>query len=83
MHPSKVCLLVAFISIASESTAQVPPPPAGEDALSERYTGRAYSPYAGRGFPFFANAILLFLSYRLSLPQLRQRDLRDNNAHQS
>ena len=30
---------------------QVPPPPDGQEALSDRYTGRSYSPYAGRGFP--------------------------------
>ncbi len=31
--------------------SQVPPPPDGKEALSDRYPGRAYSPYAGRGFP--------------------------------
>ena len=31
--------------------SQVPPPPDGREALSDRYPGRAYSPYAGRGFP--------------------------------
>ncbi len=30
---------------------QIPPPPDGAEALSELYPGRAYSPYAGRGFP--------------------------------
>ena len=30
---------------------QIPPPPDGSEALSELYPGRAYSPYAGRGFP--------------------------------
>jgi hypothetical protein len=29
--------------------AQVPPPP-GDSGLSDAYTGKAYSPYAGRGF---------------------------------
>ena len=31
--------------------SQVPPPPDGQEALSDRYPGRSYSPYAGRGFP--------------------------------
>jgi hypothetical protein len=31
--------------------AQIPPPPAGESALAQRYTGRSYSPYADRDFP--------------------------------
>ena len=31
------------------AVAQVPPPP-GESGLSKAYTGKAYSPYAGRGF---------------------------------
>ena len=33
------------------ASAQIPPPPDGGEALSELYPGRAYSPYAGRGFP--------------------------------
>jgi len=39
--------LAACVSLAT--VAQVPPPP-GESGLSKAYTGRAYSPYAGRGF---------------------------------
>ncbi len=31
--------------------SQVPPPPDGREALSDQYSGRAYSPYASRGFP--------------------------------
>ncbi len=31
--------------------SQVPPPPDGSEALSDQYPGRAYSPYASRGFP--------------------------------
>jgi hypothetical protein len=43
---------VVFLSLASASAeSQVPPPPSGADALSDRYTGREYSPYAGRTFP--------------------------------
>ena len=39
--------LAACVSLAT--VAQVPPPP-GESGLSKAYTGKAYSPYAGRGF---------------------------------
>jgi hypothetical protein len=31
--------------------AQVPPPADAEEVLSKAYTGKSYSPYAGRGFP--------------------------------
>jgi hypothetical protein len=43
----------ALLFVASQSSlwSQVPPPPDGKDALSARYPGKAYSPYAGRGFP--------------------------------
>ena len=37
--------------LSAEAQAQIPPPPDGAQGLSDRYTGRAYSPYAGRGFP--------------------------------
>ncbi len=36
-------------SVTLSAVAQVPPPP-GESGLSKAYTGKAYSPYAGRGF---------------------------------
>ncbi len=31
--------------------AQMPPPPDPEAVLADAYTGKSYSPYAGRGFP--------------------------------
>ena len=31
--------------------AQIPPPESPEDMLSDAYTGKSYSPYAGRNFP--------------------------------
>ncbi|MBW2243869.1 MAG: DUF3604 domain-containing protein [Deltaproteobacteria bacterium] len=37
--------------VGQAALAQVPPPPAGGDALVQKYTGRAYSPYAERDFP--------------------------------
>jgi len=44
-------MFLFLLSALPVAWAQVPPPPDGADALSDRYTGRAYSPYAGRGFP--------------------------------
>ncbi len=45
-------LMFFFLSSALPvAWAQVPPPPDGAEALSDQYSGRAYSPYAGRGFP--------------------------------
>ena len=41
--------LVALASVTVETWAQVPPPP--PEVLSDAYRGKAYSPYAGRGFP--------------------------------
>jgi hypothetical protein len=50
-----VCALATtalLISLSPPSTrSQVPPPPDGKESLSSVYTGRAYSPYAGRAFP--------------------------------
>ncbi len=46
-----VSMFLFLLSALPVAWAQVPPPPDGADALSDRYTGRAYSPYAGRGFP--------------------------------
>lgn len=37
-------------TLGTNTQAQVPPPPDGE-LLSPQYTGKAYSPYAGRDFP--------------------------------
>ena len=46
-----VSMFLFLFSALPAAWAQVPPPPDGADALSDRYPGRAYSPYAGRGFP--------------------------------
>jgi hypothetical protein len=46
----EVLLLVLLLAPASLS-AQVPPPPDAAPVLSGSYTGKAYSPYAQRGFP--------------------------------
>ena len=46
-----VLTFLLLFSALPVAWAQVPPPPNGADALSDRYSGRAYSPYAGRGFP--------------------------------
>lgn len=43
--------LSALLFVSGTTVAQVPPPPDGADALSGAYTGKAYSPYAGRAFP--------------------------------
>jgi hypothetical protein len=50
-HPQLTAGLAAALisSLSLTSQAQVPPPP-GESGLSKAYTGKAYSPYAGRGF---------------------------------
>ena len=46
------CLVLAVSLLASSAAfSQIPPPPDGAEALSERYTGRSYSPYAERSFP--------------------------------
>lgn len=44
-------LAAVFSFNLSSAWSQLPPPPDGAEALSDRYPGRAYSPYAGRGFP--------------------------------
>jgi len=42
-------VLVALAATTVETWAQIPPPP--PEVLSEAYQAKAYSPYAGRGFP--------------------------------
>ncbi len=44
-----IALLCALLP--DSSTAQIPIPPDGKDALVQTYTGRSYSPYAERDFP--------------------------------
>jgi len=40
-----------MLILAIPATAQMPPPQNPDDFLSGGYTGKSYSPYAGRGFP--------------------------------
>ncbi|MCZ6773193.1 MAG: DUF3604 domain-containing protein [Proteobacteria bacterium] len=47
-----VIAIVAFAAAwAFTAQAQMPLPPDAEAVLSDAYTGKSYSPYAGRGFP--------------------------------
>ncbi len=41
----------AFALLATPALAQMPAPPDGKKGLSSAYTGKTYSPYAGRTFP--------------------------------
>ncbi len=43
-------ILLACMVFCSLVQAQIPPPQDPKDMLSEQYTGKSYSPYAGRGF---------------------------------
>ncbi len=43
-------LTVGLLVITLAANAQIPPPKDPKDLLSEQYTGKSYSPYAGRGF---------------------------------
>ncbi len=43
-------ILLACMIFCSLVQAQIPPPQDPKDMLSEQYTGKSYSPYAGRGF---------------------------------
>ena len=54
MHRSLLCLSVLVLALAASSqsaASQIPPPADSGQVLSDRYTGRAYSPYADRSFP--------------------------------
>ncbi len=42
---------LSLIVFSVPATAQMPPPVNKEQLLSEAYTGKSYSPYAGRSFP--------------------------------
>ena len=51
-HGLPIGLIAGFAAFSLQiAQAQVPPPPAGADALSDAYTAPSYSPYAGRNFP--------------------------------
>lgn len=39
--------------VTAPANAQIPPPDSPDDMLSDAYTGKSYSPYAGRSFPTF------------------------------
>ncbi len=41
-------LLLACLFFAQSAFAQIPPPPNPDEVLSDAYTGKSYSPYAGR-----------------------------------
>jgi len=43
-------VILASLLHPSPASSQVPPPPDGREALADVYPGKAYSPYAGRGF---------------------------------
>ena len=47
-------LVLGFLAASITANAQIPPPQNPEEALSEAYTGKSYSPYAGRDFPDFS-----------------------------
>jgi Protein of unknown function (DUF3604) len=46
-------IALGSISISLVASAQIPPPENPEEMLSDAYTGKSYSPYAGRGFATF------------------------------
>ena len=46
-----IAAALMFFMFSQTAWAQVPPPPDGEEVLSGAYKGKAYSPYAQRGFP--------------------------------
>ena len=51
MLTSALALGLAHVSLTAN--AQIPPPESPEDMLSDAYTGKSYSPYAGRSFATF------------------------------
>ena len=46
-----LALAIVLVALSMPATAQIPPPEDPEEVLSEAYSGKSYSPYAGRGFP--------------------------------
>ena len=49
-----VSLLASGLAVLSlQAAAQLPPPQNPEEVLSNAYTGRSYSPYAGRSTALF------------------------------
>ena len=49
----RLSLLIGFLAASLQANAQIPPPENPQDVLSDAYTGKSYSPYAGRDFPTF------------------------------
>ena len=45
--------ILVLLLLPASLQAQVPPPPDSDEVLSSSYSGKAYSPYAQRGFPTF------------------------------
>ena len=45
--------LLLGLFVTAPANAQIPPPDSPDDMLSDAYTGKSYSPYAGRSFPTF------------------------------
>jgi hypothetical protein len=45
--------LLGLLAASLTANAQIPPPKDPSDLLSGTYTGKSYSPYAGRNFPTF------------------------------
>ncbi len=43
-------IVLGLLTAVLTANAQIPPPTNPEDVLSDVYTGKSYSPYAGRGF---------------------------------
>ena len=48
---SAAVILACALTAVAGTVAQVPPPKDADAVLSKAYTGKSYSPYAGRGFP--------------------------------
>jgi len=46
-----VCTALVCLFVLGPAMGQLPPPSDPEAVLSDVYTGKSYSPYAGRGFP--------------------------------
>ncbi|MEA3411169.1 MAG: DUF3604 domain-containing protein [Pseudomonadota bacterium] len=51
ISPVYPVLAFGLVLTVLSAQAQVPPPPDAKEVLSPAYTGKSYSPYAGRGFP--------------------------------
>jgi len=43
--------VMSSLVLVASSSAQIPPPPEGDERIAQQYSGRVYSPYAERDFP--------------------------------